>query len=1095
MKTALALSGGGARGSFEVGAVKCLYRRFGVRPELLTGCSVGSINAVKLAEARIGQPAEHLQAIQGLEQIWYRLQTNDDMYLPAPWLAQLLQIPVLGAHLKAAINGESGPEMDVGRSWIDLALVVPTAVPLASLLGPSIGRQAIEALAAGLDAPSVFVLDPMDMKLRDPVNLDLLKVAKGTPLMMAVTSLESGALRYVTGDGRFVERDGRTPVASAVPAEMSRCTSQAEAFRALQGEISRVRTERAAATTAARRQQLDRALRSLHVRTQHAFDALQACLVSPGPTVDATVSVLDGVMASSTMPAVFVPVRLGLETYVDGGVREIVPIGIAAQLGATEIYAVLASSRDLPNNRSFARESFLSILMQALVEITLKEVVRDDLEPANAQGVPIHVIAPTFDVHGTTQVEPGLISISMDYGYLRAADVVTATAGFDRTRAFTLSDAITMQRRDSWELESAFASPPDPGLRHTFLEELRLRKWVLKSLVGARQGLSAPTPPDAFQWHAHWERHSADDPAVVIPNPWARYASLSHTTAADSPATYLPDFWVLREIGGTALHQLLKGATFELGGPDDLRAIGYSSATQVELPDDTVAALPKAPAGETLLREPDSPTVWYCDGSHRFGSLTPAIIAALGLASSPVRLVPHGRLDQIPVGGQLFWVGDLVVTDNALTVLRAWEPTPQREGTTSSTKCYLYNRGPEPITVTNVEVTGDATGAFTVNTPMPVVVYPGVRETVNLTFHPTQAGPISAHLLIESDDQKVPAMWVPVRTSATPIGPHGRFTVNPTTLSFPNTVLGSVDGGQLTLENVGDADAAVSEIALTDEAPPAQFLVPPVMPPAVEPGRQQSVMLGFAPTLGVDAHATAVLTVGGGANYTETHRITLAGHCVTPVLVLRPPDLDFGNVPPGQQRSLSLEVANEGDAPLTLSGIFASMGAGSFLFQPTPSLPMTIPAGSVETMHVTYSAGPVPGRADQAAYDFVSDDPRQPRVTLEMSGAATGSRIEMLPDFIDFHGVQATPVTATVTLYNLGSTDVSVHALTLENGRHFGLIGVPPLPITVQPRAPQSFQVEFTAQRVGQYFDKVIVSSDDHQRPEIANAIEARLLP
>jgi hypothetical protein len=47
MPTAIVLSGGGAKGDFEVGAVRCIYDR-GIRPDIICGVSVGAINAVKL---------------------------------------------------------------------------------------------------------------------------------------------------------------------------------------------------------------------------------------------------------------------------------------------------------------------------------------------------------------------------------------------------------------------------------------------------------------------------------------------------------------------------------------------------------------------------------------------------------------------------------------------------------------------------------------------------------------------------------------------------------------------------------------------------------------------------------------------------------------------------------------------------------------------------------------------------------------------------------------------------------------------------------------------------------------------------------------
>ncbi|HMV13232.1 MAG TPA: patatin-like phospholipase family protein [Nitrosomonas sp.] len=64
-KKALILSGGGAKGCFEVGAVKQLWSK-GWRPDIICGVSVGALNAAKLAERKDTSPAE-------LEEIWREL--------------------------------------------------------------------------------------------------------------------------------------------------------------------------------------------------------------------------------------------------------------------------------------------------------------------------------------------------------------------------------------------------------------------------------------------------------------------------------------------------------------------------------------------------------------------------------------------------------------------------------------------------------------------------------------------------------------------------------------------------------------------------------------------------------------------------------------------------------------------------------------------------------------------------------------------------------------------------------------------------------------------------------------------------------------
>ncbi|MBD2463724.1 patatin-like phospholipase family protein [Oscillatoria sp. FACHB-1407] len=64
-KKALVLSGGGAKGCFEVGAVKRLWAQ-GYRPDIICGVSVGALNAVKLAEGKDS-------SAEDLELVWKQL--------------------------------------------------------------------------------------------------------------------------------------------------------------------------------------------------------------------------------------------------------------------------------------------------------------------------------------------------------------------------------------------------------------------------------------------------------------------------------------------------------------------------------------------------------------------------------------------------------------------------------------------------------------------------------------------------------------------------------------------------------------------------------------------------------------------------------------------------------------------------------------------------------------------------------------------------------------------------------------------------------------------------------------------------------------
>ncbi len=66
-KVAVVLSGGGARGAFEVGVLKAL-RRHGIEPDIYCGTSVGSFNAAMAVSGR---------SVEEIEQVWLGIEKSD----------------------------------------------------------------------------------------------------------------------------------------------------------------------------------------------------------------------------------------------------------------------------------------------------------------------------------------------------------------------------------------------------------------------------------------------------------------------------------------------------------------------------------------------------------------------------------------------------------------------------------------------------------------------------------------------------------------------------------------------------------------------------------------------------------------------------------------------------------------------------------------------------------------------------------------------------------------------------------------------------------------------------------------------------------
>lgn len=77
-RVAMVMSGGGARGAFEVGAADYLIREHGVDPQALVGVSTGNLNAAMLAQGK-GRDGliENLDLLRGL---WFGLNKNSDIY-------------------------------------------------------------------------------------------------------------------------------------------------------------------------------------------------------------------------------------------------------------------------------------------------------------------------------------------------------------------------------------------------------------------------------------------------------------------------------------------------------------------------------------------------------------------------------------------------------------------------------------------------------------------------------------------------------------------------------------------------------------------------------------------------------------------------------------------------------------------------------------------------------------------------------------------------------------------------------------------------------------------------------------------------------
>jgi NTE family protein len=210
------------------------------------------------------------------------------------------------------------------------------------------------------------------------------------------------------------------------------------------------------------------------------------------------VPLTEAVLASASIPLVFPPTRLNDEHYVDGGVREILPLELAFnRLGAGHIFAVVASTPGVGRIPDVGDKGLLELARRVTADIVPDETLRKEISPPRGWGRRVTVIAPELDVHDALTVDRALISASIDYGYMRAADVLLSLG----PEQAAISSRIAALRMEIRALDGPIAGPftplPDvaPPAPDVIERELKQAHKELDALVDQRREAGAPLPP------------------------------------------------------------------------------------------------------------------------------------------------------------------------------------------------------------------------------------------------------------------------------------------------------------------------------------------------------------------------------------------------------------------------------------------------------------------------------------------------------------------------------------------------------------------------------------------------------------------------
>lgn len=488
-ETAIVLSGGGAKGSFQVGALAYMAHCWdALNVKIVIGTSVGAVNALPLSQS--GRDGIH-----ELLGIYFDLHDNDDMFIKSSGhlLADgtLMSSP-LGTTLEGFLGlfGSSGNALEsqvrrtlearaksLSNPWDGVSLWDGAAL-LEILFMP--GKFELETRLAIMTAveeimadTSLYRLDPLRALIA--ANLDVAKV--GTlPMRLAMVCLEDGHLYYMDEQARLLQ-DSPNP-------------AKAERILELDGGIEQL--------------------------------------------------FVNGILASAANPIIFPPVELRERGplhqpyhYVDGGVRAVLPLQDIGDLDHIErVISVAADELDLDDMQWDGSPKILDVVFRAK-DISGHETLANDI---NSLKEPLKTVSrmiyPSTSVHGFATIDPGLIRINIDYGYMVAYSHLLDVSGKkDQVNgwAFMLLKmcevVITDLRFECWVLEHQ-ALVPSYGGKWVFntevLAKIRSRKqqifnWtILRFHAAGNDPESIPIclratngqSTTVHSWWETWEKHN-----------------------------------------------------------------------------------------------------------------------------------------------------------------------------------------------------------------------------------------------------------------------------------------------------------------------------------------------------------------------------------------------------------------------------------------------------------------------------------------------------------------------------------------------------------------------------------------------------------
>jgi len=280
---------------------------------------------------------------------------------------------------------------------------------------------------------------------------------------------------------------------------------------------------------------------------------------------------------------------------------------------------------------------------------------------------------------------------------------------------------------------------------------------------------------------------------------------------------------------------------------------------------------------------------------------------------------------------------------------------------------------------TTVTVTAASTTApFAANPPMlPTTLQAGQTLDVPVTFTPTTWGAVSFQLSLTTS---LGAVAVDLHG----IGTKPGLGFAPSPVDFGTVVTSYTKTLAVNIVNTGSTNETIQSIG----APSAPFTATglPAAGTVLAPQASLTVPITYAPAVAGTFNASLTVTSTSGTFTAPLQGVAITGQGH---LTLTPSSTDFGNVVVGTPRTLSFDIGNSGNIPITIS--LAKAPAGVFTADPPLSEGVTLGPDDVIHQQVTFTPTATGPAGD--IYQFNAND-GQGALIEQLSGVGvTGSTL------------------------------------------------------------------------------------------------------